>query len=114
MTEISVSTLLDNSYYLYCLEQNMSFDGFSALETGDFGCIILYEDIIGRGYCTLYFGQGHYFSDIYPSEIGADEKRKIRSVIHKLGGTSDIAKIVHDNEKDFWQEIVQKQTPIKG
>lgn len=91
------------------VEQNLSFDGFSALESGDFGCIILYEDIIGRGYSTLYIGQGHYFSDIYPSDLGADEKRKIRSVIHKLGGTSDIAKIVRDNEIEYWSKIVRKQ-----
>ncbi len=65
------------------VEQNLNYDGFSALESGDFGCIILYEDIIGGGYCTLYISRGHYFSKIYSSDICGEEKRKICKVIHK-------------------------------
>ena len=90
-------------------EVNRNFEGFPPLENGDFGCIVLYEDIIGRGYCTLFIGRGHYFSDIYSSNIDTKEKRNIRSFISKLGGTSDIAKIVKNNETEFWTEIVQKQ-----
>jgi len=90
-------------------EVNRNFEGFPPLENGDFGCIVLYEDIIGRGYCTLFICRAHYFSDIYSSDIDSEEKRKIRSVISKFGGTADIATIIRDNEIDFWDAIVKQQ-----
>ena len=92
------------------IQQNLNHTGSPALERGKFGVIALYEDIIGRGYCTLYVNREHYFSDIYTSDVDGKKRREIRRVISKLGSTSDIVRIVRDHERDFWPELVRKHT----
>lgn len=55
--------------------------GAPALERGNLGVIIIYEDITGTGYCTVYLDRKHYLNSIYPPEFSyTDKERLIKSV----------------------------------
>ena len=91
------------------VEEILSYHSDYALSNGVFGAIIVYEDKIGRGYCTLYIGNTHIFSELYPSDETDKKKAEIRTtLLTRVGGIIDVSMLVRKHGTEFWKRIISE------
>lgn len=74
--------------------QSEDYTAFPALERGELGVIIVFEDITGRGYCTLYLDRKHHLISIYSPEISFEEKERTIKSILKKGSVQEIREAI--------------------
>lgn len=89
------------------LEENLDYNREHALSNGVFGAIVVYDDKLGRGYCTLYIGNRHYFCELYSSTETSKKKSDIRRILlTSVGATIDVAMLVRTHGAKFWKLII--------
>lgn len=75
----------------------------------NFMAIVVYEDILGRGYCSAFSCTSHMISKVYSSNSDSTKKQEIRSSLLKCISYNDLAKFIRDHDHEFWKAIVKKQ-----
>lgn len=82
---------------------------FPALTRGDFGAVVVYEDVLGRGYCTLLYNRQHLFSEIYPSDESHQKRvQKRQALLQQRCGTTELHKLMREHGNNFWKHVLER------